>query len=115
MKDFEEILRRYNFQDEHGHALENCEDYQELLRALEEIRAAALMLLEPVAILAQSERSHEWKVKIFSDDMRELLLQRHDESLKVLVAHGNVAESTCVATEPITAPDRLRATRSSGG
>lgn len=32
-KDFKALLEKYHFTDEHGHALENCVDYQGLLEA----------------------------------------------------------------------------------
>jgi hypothetical protein len=36
MKDYKAILARYHFKDEHGHALENCQDFIELVDAYEE-------------------------------------------------------------------------------
>ncbi|MGH9945122.1 MAG: hypothetical protein ACRD9R_22455 [Pyrinomonadaceae bacterium] len=38
MKDYRAILEKYQFTDEHGHALEHCQDYIDLLAELERRR-----------------------------------------------------------------------------
>lgn len=40
-KDYQQVLAAYKFTDEHGHALENCADYIELLQELIFLRGMA--------------------------------------------------------------------------
>lgn len=56
-------LKKYNFKDDHGHPLENCDDYQTILTALEAAEAERDRLRERLeaALDKTAEIQDEWE------------------------------------------------------
>lgn len=58
MKDYATLLARYHFRDPHGHPLERCIDYLNLLKELELLRANNPGLV--IESVGEEEFTGEW-------------------------------------------------------
>lgn len=69
-------LKKYNFKDDHGHPLENCDDYQTILTALEaaEGRADELesYIAELVYALTDGKLSRAYDVAVITSEVEDI-------------------------------------------